>query len=889
LYSKARNLPRPPWLKRNMIIKRGQPAGQHPESEQTDDTAAASGSAVKDLSAAETGSSSNQDKVAAEPGTTTTADDKQKDTEPCPGDGNCNGAGGNHNCSGCPSYNQQQPPGRQHLICANCRTTTTPLWRRDSEGNTICNACGLYFKLHNVHRPVTMKRAVIKRRKRVNLLATSPPLIPHPSQHPHQHPHQQQQQHPHQHMTHMQHPQHQHQHQQQQQHHHHVPPPPQYHQRLQYPKPLPRARTPPPASGMEPNGHDGQMDPSGTPTKRRRILASGVNGQGDYRGPEWNRSGMHRRSMSPGENIGEQDRHHSGSPHQGSSYGQQPPPPPPPPHAQDAHGHMRDHSSSHPNQPPRYIVNVHQGNGQYQHTQSMSMSRYPMYHPPPPRSQQQPPQAPPVQHPSHQHPQQQQQQQHGNPLQQQGHPLQQQGHPHHPPPGQSQPQHEHHHHPSSGHAYSPQGSREMDDPNYPTSHHSSGWNQRLPGYSTVSSSSSSNTRLSSTGIVHSTGPQPHSPTLYPRYAQGGQQQQPYHHPQYRGQGAQPEHEYHHSDVPPSQSSQPPPPQGGHHYSSGSSPVQGNTTHTTSGYSTSYLHPMPPPMMNSSSSDGHGERERSAGSVSTPSGASHLPPMTHSSHPNHHQSLPRASEMMHQQDQPPHPGHHHAYSPHRRQPSSPPLPMNGVAIGNTGGHPPPPPPPASSSINGVASTSTDVLQQTRQDLQREVSHLSMLLGRAAAVLSGLDQALDPNHGAANGGYAPPPPGPPPAPHSIRESGSPVSHGYAPPPPHGGHPHGHGPANSHVPPPPPSSQLAQGPPPQSMMPNDVKTNSALGLMALSSSAGPGHPGMLTGNRHDDRDMQHHQQVSQPQHHGPPPPSVSRYPQAMSYSSYPLPRRS
>ncbi|KAG0274250.1 hypothetical protein BGZ97_010544, partial [Linnemannia gamsii] len=75
----------------------------------------------------------------------------------------------------------------------------------------------------------------------------------------------------------------------------------------------------------------------------------------------------------------------------------------------------------------------------------------------------------------------------------------------------------------------------------------------------------------------------------------------------------------------------------------------------------------------------------------------------------------------------------------------------------------------------------------------------------------------------------------------------------------------------------------------MPNDVKTNSALGLMALSSSSGPGHPGMLAGGRHDDREMQqHHQQVPQPQHHNPPPPPASRYPQAMSYSSYPLPRR-
>lgn len=52
------------------------------------------------------------------------------------------------------------------IQCFNCQTTTTPLWRRDEEGNTICNACGLYFKLHNVHRPISMKRTVIKRRKR---------------------------------------------------------------------------------------------------------------------------------------------------------------------------------------------------------------------------------------------------------------------------------------------------------------------------------------------------------------------------------------------------------------------------------------------------------------------------------------------------------------------------------------------------------------------------------------------------------------------------------------------------------------------------------------------------------------------------------------------------
>ncbi|EJU03832.1 glucocorticoid receptor-like protein, partial [Dacryopinax primogenitus] len=57
-------------------------------------------------------------------------------------------------------------PGVGPLSCANCHTTTTPLWRRDDSGNNICNACGLYQKLHGSRRPVTMKKAVIKRRKR---------------------------------------------------------------------------------------------------------------------------------------------------------------------------------------------------------------------------------------------------------------------------------------------------------------------------------------------------------------------------------------------------------------------------------------------------------------------------------------------------------------------------------------------------------------------------------------------------------------------------------------------------------------------------------------------------------------------------------------------------
>ncbi|XP_067140023.1 transcription factor GATA-4-like [Centruroides vittatus] len=75
---------------------------------------------------------------------------------------------------------------RVGLSCSNCHTTTTSLWRRNSHGESVCNACGLYFKLHGVNRPLAMKKDSIQTRKRKskngvkssdnNVSVSSPPV-----------------------------------------------------------------------------------------------------------------------------------------------------------------------------------------------------------------------------------------------------------------------------------------------------------------------------------------------------------------------------------------------------------------------------------------------------------------------------------------------------------------------------------------------------------------------------------------------------------------------------------------------------------------------------------------------------------------------------------------
>ncbi|CAH6723982.1 hypothetical protein CLIB1444_25S00254 [[Candida] jaroonii] len=70
----------------------------------------------------------------------------------------------NMNMSMSMTNNVNMNSSKKIVECYNCHTVKTPLWRKDPDGNTLCNACGLFLKLHGTTRPLSLKTDVIKKR-----------------------------------------------------------------------------------------------------------------------------------------------------------------------------------------------------------------------------------------------------------------------------------------------------------------------------------------------------------------------------------------------------------------------------------------------------------------------------------------------------------------------------------------------------------------------------------------------------------------------------------------------------------------------------------------------------------------------------------------------------
>jgi transcription elongation factor Elf1 len=56
------------------------------------------------------------------------------------------------------------PPPTDGKVCSHCNTTATSVWRRGGDGQMLCNACGVYYRLRGRARPLELRADRVKRR-----------------------------------------------------------------------------------------------------------------------------------------------------------------------------------------------------------------------------------------------------------------------------------------------------------------------------------------------------------------------------------------------------------------------------------------------------------------------------------------------------------------------------------------------------------------------------------------------------------------------------------------------------------------------------------------------------------------------------------------------------
>nr|GAT51304.1 GATA zinc finger domain-containing protein [Mycena chlorophos] len=62
--------------------------------------------------------------------------------------------------------------------CSHCNTRQTSVWRRNKEGQQVCNACGVYQRLRGKERPLSLKRNKVKPRTKHNRSEPLGPTVP---------------------------------------------------------------------------------------------------------------------------------------------------------------------------------------------------------------------------------------------------------------------------------------------------------------------------------------------------------------------------------------------------------------------------------------------------------------------------------------------------------------------------------------------------------------------------------------------------------------------------------------------------------------------------------------------------------------------------------------